>query len=132
MNDDNELQQKVQNKLKYCVKTWTNNKPMLTAIRIPESFRGNSVRLLQGDNQGSISLEYSYEKNIELDIDDQNHWASRCIRAGIIPLRDEELSDFLNKVKNATYGFFKVMMKEPRNSYLLVIGTSKTKDFRLC
>ncbi len=29
----NELQQKVQDKLKYCVKTWTNNKPKVTAIR---------------------------------------------------------------------------------------------------
>jgi hypothetical protein len=132
LNDNNELQQKVQDKLKYCVKTWTNNKPMLTAIRIPESFRGTSIKLLGEDDKQSISLEYSLEKNIELDIDDENDWAPRCIRAGIIPLSDEELIDFLNKVKNATYAFFKVLMKEPRNSYLLFIGTSKTNDFRLC
>jgi hypothetical protein len=130
LNDDN-MRQRIHDKLKYCVKTWTNNKPALVAIKMPEGSHGNSVRLLQEGNKRSISLEYS-EKNIELDIDDENHWAPRCVRAGIIPLSDEELSDFLNKGKNATYGFFKVMMKEPRNSYLLVISTSKTKDFRLC
>jgi len=58
LNDNNELQQKVQNKLKYCVKTWTNNKPMLTAIRIPESLHGTSIKLLGEDDKQSISLEY--------------------------------------------------------------------------
>jgi len=76
LNDNNELQQKVQDKLKYFVKTWTNDKPMLTAIRILESFHG-SIKLLGEDYKQSISLEYSSEKNIELDIDDENHWASR-------------------------------------------------------
>jgi len=76
LNDNNELQQKVQDKLKYFVKTWTNDKPMLTAIRILESFHG-AIKLLGEDYKQSISLEYSSEKNIELDIDDENHWASR-------------------------------------------------------
>ena len=113
--------QKVQDKLKYCVKTWTNNKPMLTAIRIPESFHGNSIRLLQERNKQSISLEYSLEKNIELDIDDENHWAPRCIRAGTTALSDDELSDFLNKTKNATFGFFTVKIKEFKGIYLMAI-----------
>jgi hypothetical protein len=129
--ENNELQLKIQNKLKYCVDIWTK-KPSLVAIKIPQPFHGTALKLLGKDDKQSISLEYSSEKNIELDIDDENHWAPRCVRAGIIPLSDEELSDFLNKGKNATYGFFKVMMKEPRNSYLLLISTSKTKDFRLC
>jgi hypothetical protein len=78
--NDNNLRQRIHDKLRYCVKTWTNNKPMLAAIKIPEGFHANSVRLLQEGNKRSISLEYS-EKNIELDIDDENHWAPRCIRA---------------------------------------------------
>jgi hypothetical protein len=53
------MRQRIHDKLKYFVKTWANNKPMLTAIRIPESFRGNSIRLLQKGTQRSISLEYS-------------------------------------------------------------------------
>ena len=59
--NDNNLRQKIQNKLKYCVQTWTSKKPRLAALRIPESLHGNSVRLLQEGNLRSISLEYSSE-----------------------------------------------------------------------
>jgi hypothetical protein len=43
LNDDN-MRQRIHDKLKYCVKTWTNNKPTLVAIKMPEGFHGNSVR----------------------------------------------------------------------------------------
>jgi putative sterol carrier protein len=119
--DDNELQQKVQDKLKYCVKTWTNNKPMLTAIKIPEGFHANSVRLLQEGNKRSISLEYSSEKNIELDIDDKNHWAPRCVSAGTLSMSNNNLDDFLNKTENATFAFFTVKVKEIRGIYMMAI-----------
>src|SRR6266516_7957869 len=102
LNDNNELQQKVQDKLKYCVQTWTNNKPTLAAIKMPEGFHGNSVRLLQERNKRSISLEYSSGKNIELEIDDDNHWAPRCVRVGTTVLTDDELFDFLKNTENAT------------------------------
>jgi hypothetical protein len=120
LNDIN-LRQKVQDKLKYCVKTWTNNKPTLTAIRIPEGFHGNSVRLLQDGTQKSISLEYSSEKNIDLNIDDENHWAHRCIRGGKTALSDDDLADFLGKTENATFGFFAVKIKEFKSIYLMAI-----------
>jgi hypothetical protein len=105
-NDNNELKQKVQDKLKYCIQTWTSKKPGLVAIKIPEGFHGNSVRLLQERNKRSISLEYSSEKNIELDIDDKNHWAPRCIRAGITDLSNNNLDDFLNKTEKYYFCFF--------------------------
>jgi hypothetical protein len=120
LNDDN-MQQRIHDKLKYCVKTWTNNKPTLVAIKMPEGFHGNSVRLLQERNKQSISLEYSLEKNIELDIDDESHWAPRCVRAGTTPLSDGDLSDFLNKTENATFGFFIVKIKESNSIYLMAI-----------
>jgi hypothetical protein len=121
LNDNNELQQKVQDKLKDCVKTWTNNKPMLTAIKIPDGFHCNYVNLLQGGNERSTSLEYYSEKNIELDIDDENYWAPSCVRAGTMALGHDDLSDFLNKTKNATFGFFTVKVKEIRGNYLMAI-----------
>jgi hypothetical protein len=82
LQNNNEILQKIQNKLKYCVQTWTSKKPRLAALRIPESLHGNSVRLLQERNKRSISLEYSSEKNIELDIDDENHWARKAAIPG--------------------------------------------------
>jgi hypothetical protein len=121
LNDNNELQQKVQDKLKYCVKTWTSNKPTLTAIRIPESFHSTSLKLLGEDDKQSISLEYSSEKNIQLDIDDENHWATRCVRAGTTTLTDGDLADFLNKTENATFGFFTIKIKEFKGIYLIAI-----------
>jgi hypothetical protein len=121
LNDNNiQLRQRIHEKLKYCVKTWTNNKPILAAIKIPEGFHGNSVRLLQEGNKRSISLEYS-EKNIELDIDDENHWAPRCIRSGKTALSDDDLADFLGKTENASFGFFTVKIKESNIIYLIAI-----------
>jgi hypothetical protein len=119
--NDNNLRQRIHDKLRYCVKTWTNNKPMLTAIRIHESFHGTSIKLLGENNKQSISLEYSLEKYIELDIDDENSWAPKCIRAGTTALTDDELSDFLNKTGNATFGFFTVKIKEFKGIYLMAI-----------
>jgi hypothetical protein len=69
LNDDN-MRQRIHDKLKYFVKTWTNNKPMVTAIKITEGFHGNSVRLSQEGTQKSISLEYS-EKNTEVGKDNE-------------------------------------------------------------
>jgi hypothetical protein len=130
LNDNNELQQKVQDKLKYCIKAWTNNKPMVTAIRIPESFHG-SIKLLGEDDKQSISLEYSLEKNIDLDIDDENHWAPRCVRAGTTTLSDGDLADFLNKTENATFGFFTVRIKESKSIYLMAIPNDVNRRLRL-
>jgi hypothetical protein len=113
------MRQRIHDKLKYCVKTWTNNKTTLVAIKMPEGFHGNSVRLLQERNKQSISLEYSSEKNIDLDIDDENHWAPRRVRAGTSALSDEGLSEFLNKTKSATFGIFTVKIKEFKGIYLM-------------
>jgi hypothetical protein len=120
LNGDN-LRQRIHDKLRYCVKTWTNNKPMLTAIKIPEGFHGNSIRLLQEGNKRSISLEYSSEKNIELEIDDENHWVPRCVRAGTTTLSDGDLADFLNKTGNTTFGFFTIKINESNSIYLMAI-----------
>ena len=94
---------------------------MLTAIKIPEGFHGNSIRLLQEGNKRSISLEYSSEKNIELDIDDKNHWAPRCLIAGTLSMSNSNLDDFLNKTENATFGFFILKRKEYNSIYLMAI-----------
>jgi hypothetical protein len=123
LNDDN-MRQRIHDKLKYCVKTWTNNKPTLTAIRIPESFHGTSIKLLGKDDKQSISLEYSSEKITELDIDDENRWAHRCIRGGTSALSDADLSDFLNKTENASFGLFTVKMREIKGIYLMAILNS--------
>jgi hypothetical protein len=86
-----------------------------------KSYHGNSVKLLLVDTQRSISLEYSSTKNNELDIDDENHWAPRCVRAETTALSDDDLTDFLNKTENATFGFFMVKLKQFTGIYLMTI-----------
>ena len=95
---------------------------MLTAIEIPESFHGNSIILIPAGKQKCVSVECLREKTIELKTDNynQDHCVTRCIKDGKISFGNEqELSVFLNRVKIATYGFFKV-----NNSklYLLAIA----------
>ena len=95
---------------------------MLTAIKIPESFHGNSIILIPAGKQKCVSVECLREKTIELKTDNynQDHCVTRCIKDGKISFGNEqELSVFLNRVKIATYGFFKV-----NNSklYLLAIA----------
>jgi hypothetical protein len=125
LHDNNiELRQRIHDKLKYCVKTWTNNKPMLTAIKIPEGFPRNSLKLLHEGTHKSISLEFSSEKNIQLDINDENAWARRCVIATTRALGDDDLADFLGKTENATFGFFTVKMKEIKGIYLMAILNS--------
>ena len=119
--NDNNMRQRIHDKLKYCVKTWTNNKPTLVAIKMPEGFHGNSVRLLQEGNKRSISLQYSSEKNIELDIDDENCSAHTSVRGATPTLSDDDLADFLKKTEKATFGFFTVKVKEIRGIYLMAI-----------
>jgi hypothetical protein len=130
LNDSN-MRQRIHDKLKYCVKTWTNNKPTLFAIGIPESFHSTSLKLLGKDDKQSISLEYSLEKNIELDIDDENHWASRCIRAGTSAINDDDLSDFFNKTGNATFGFFTVRTKESNIFLMAILNDNVARRLRL-
>jgi hypothetical protein len=115
------MRQRIHDKLKYCVKTWTNNKPTLVAIGILKSFHGTSLKLLGEDDKQSISLEYSSKKITELDIDDENYWATRCIKTGMTALNDDDLADFLGKTENATFGFFTVKRKESKNIYLMAI-----------
>jgi hypothetical protein len=64
------------------------------------------IQNVHGGNSNLVSLEYSSEKNIEVDIDDENGVLPRCVRARTSALSHEDLSDFLNKTKNATFRFF--------------------------
>jgi hypothetical protein len=121
-NDNNKWLQKIQDSLRYSVKIWTNNKPTIIAIKIPASFHGNSIMLIPIGKQKCVSVECLREKSIELKTDNynQDHCVTRCIKDGKTSIgNEEELSVFLNLVKIATYGFFKVNNSE---LYLLAIA----------
>jgi len=76
----------------------------------------------------SISFWYHKEKHIELDLDIEDgnnntnhHWAERAIEDGRAKLTDQELSEFLQLVKTATFAFFKIKRKGDLHCYFMAI-----------
>ena len=72
----------------------------------------------------------------EITPTDENHWAARAIKDKQTILNDEELSDFLCKVRNATYASFKVISPSSQQQqqqesstchYLMIIIDNKIK-----
>jgi hypothetical protein len=72
------------------VNSWTENSAYLVAIEMPPN----------------VALKNSFE----IMPNNENHWAARAIKDKQTILNDEELSDFLCKVRNATYASFKVIL----------------------
>ena len=75
-----------------------------------------------------ISFWYHKENHIELklNIEDGNkntnhHWAERAIEDGRAKLTDQELSEFLQLVKTATFAFFKIKRKGDLHCYFMAI-----------
>jgi hypothetical protein len=77
-----------------------------------------------------ISFWYKEEKHIELNLDIEDrknnnntnqHWAERAIVDGQTKLTEEELSEFLQLVKTATFAFFKIKRKGDLHCYFMAI-----------
>lgn len=117
--------------LKTVIKEWTKNKTHLTATELQHLPSDNSIKVMQATNpQNSITLQYSSERIIELasssQTNEHNDWAARAIKNKLITLNDEEVEDFCQKVKDATFAFFKV--KDEKGSthfYLMAITNNK-------
>jgi hypothetical protein len=77
-----------------------------------------------------ISFWYQKEKHIELNLDIEDgknnnntnhHWAERAIVDGQTKLTAEELSEFLQLVKTATFAFFRIKRKGVLHCYFMAI-----------
>jgi hypothetical protein len=77
-----------------------------------------------------ISFWYQKEKCIELNLDNEDgknnnntnhHWAERAIVDGQTKLTDQELSEFLQLVKTATFAFFRIKRKGVLHCYFMAI-----------
>ena len=110
--------------LKNVVDLWTKNnddnnkKTLVVAVKISSDkiITGNNYKIKDHKIQikretpaRSIALQFLEEKCVELtNTADENYWAIRAIKNKQTILDNEELIDFLQKVGNATFGFFKV------------------------
>jgi hypothetical protein len=100
--------------MKRKVNSWTNNSAYLVAIEMPPNA--------------------AVKNSFEIIPTDENHWAMRAINDKQTILNDEELSDFLCKVRNATYASFRVISPSSQQQqqqefstrcYLMIITDNK-------
>lgn len=118
--------------MKTIIKAWTNNKTNLIAIELSCYPPNNSIKFIEAKNsQNSITLQYSRERIIELapssssspPTNEHDDWASRAIKNKLTTLNDDELEDFCQKVKDATFAFFTVKTdEESTHFYLMTIA----------
>jgi hypothetical protein len=119
--------------LKDVVDVWTknddNNKEILAvALKLSSdkiTIVNHKIKVVKCETpNGSITLRCLEEKCIELtNPGDENYWAIRAIKNKQTTLDDEELVDFLQKVGDATFGFFKVNSE----LYLMAIAVMKMR-----
>jgi hypothetical protein len=107
-------QQKLPEYMKKKVNSWTKNSAYLVAMKMPSNA--------------------AVKNSFEITPTDENHWASRAVKDKQTILNDEELSDFLFKVRDSTYAAFKVILPsspQPQQQesstrrYLMVIIDNK-------
>ena len=101
--------------MKKKVNSWTENSAYLVAIEMPPNSAVNNC--------------------FKITPTDDSHWVVRAIKDKQIILNDEELSDFLHKVRDSTYAVFKVISPSSQQQqqesstrcYLMIITDNKIK-----
>ena len=117
------------------VNAWTNNKNMLIGIEVPYVTPDNinditdlskRVTLYRHERRGgkegerkltkSIALPFSVKRCLYVDLTNSNsnnnelyyNWAERIVKEKQTILNNDELMNFLEKVKDATFAFFRI------------------------
>jgi hypothetical protein len=67
--------------------------------------------------------------HIELSSCKEDHWAARAIKNNQTLLSDIELTDFLYKVRNATFAVFKIKMQGSEDLYYMLMVTNNPSKF---
>ena len=76
-------------------------------------------------------MQYSREQIIELALsppNEQNDWTTRAIKNRLTTLNDEEIGDFCQKVKDATFAFFKVKTDEEVSTHFYLMAIAKNNN----
>jgi hypothetical protein len=120
--------------LKYGINGSTTNRDnyviCIELSDIPEEEEKEVLQLTNQQNPKTpISFWYQKEKCIKLNLDNEDgkynntnpHWAERAIEDGQTKLTDQELSEFLQLVKTATFALFKIKRKGDLHCYFMAI-----------
>ena len=112
--------------LKNIVNAWSGRNASIARIKLSSNLStraspNDQIKILHPkDPQRSVTLHYSKEKHLELQpnvgVNNPDHWSVRVLRDGRADLADNELQEFLDLVKNATFGIFNIYtQKTDRN-----------------
>jgi hypothetical protein len=106
------LQDKLPTLLKQQVNSWTGSKSHLVALRL--SPQEETIKLPNPADPSKPKIAFPYSKQTHLNLEsakeNKNKWdyLRRAITIGTTPLSDEELIDFLDHMRNATFGVITV------------------------
>jgi hypothetical protein len=89
------------------------------------------------DPRRSVTFHYSKEKHVELQpTGNPEHWSVRVLRKGRANLADNELQEFLDLVKNATFGIFNIYTQKTDGNHEYqehhLSGTQKQDSLTRC
>jgi hypothetical protein len=152
----NNLNRLVPMALRDYVNLWTNNKNMLIGIELPDvSPNGNNniidltkrITLQRHDREGRgerkltnfIALQFSAKRCLDVDLTNPNSnnnelyhkWAERVVKEKQTILNNEELMDFLEKVKDATFAFFRIEKQKGIRCYYFMAIIPATNNCNL-
>jgi hypothetical protein len=154
----NNLNRLVPIALRNYVNSWTDNKNMLLGIEIPDvSLNGSNniiditkrITLQRHEREGGgerkltnfIALPFSVKRCLDVDLTNSNSnnnelyhkWAERIVKEKQTILNNEELMDFLQKVKDATFAFFRIeKQKGIRCCYFMaIIPATNNRELKL-
>jgi hypothetical protein len=96
------LYEKLPEVMKKKVNSWTNNQTRIVAVEVPSSHT-------------------AINNCFDLSSTNQNHWAARVVKDKQAFLNDEELSEFLYKVRNTTCAFFRINIEGSTYFYIMML-----------
>jgi hypothetical protein len=102
------LQDKLPTLIKQQVNSWTGSNTHLVALRLSNPQEGIKLPNPADPSKPKIAFPYSEQTHLNLEPAKENKnkrdYLRRAIRIGTTPLSDEELIDFLEHIRNATFG----------------------------
>ena len=93
------------------VNNWTKNQNYLVAKELP-----NKEEIEKNIDQNYIDLTLTNEYN-----NNNHYWPIRAIKDSHILLSENEFIDFMRKVRNATFGIFKINIEGSVHFYVMAI-----------
>jgi hypothetical protein len=121
--------------LKKSISEWMEKRnPKLLAVEVidPTRCENNLVPFvltnLATGQKYSGKVQYSDDKCIKLDPAKTGSWALRAIKDKCASVSEDEISNFLNKTKTSTFGFFKIEDKTGIHIYLMALAKGEEKS----